>query len=152
MHGRNNSQSLSMFSCMEKFLLIGVITVAGLFWLIGGQEWLTLTLVPVPQERQYDEILGPPDNPGWRRTLGVAMRADAVNDYFLQTLGEQGWEIEPTPHTSTVAVDYCLKGEHVLFQTVYIEIIGQKRGETTIDDSSIFIRANPEFFHCYKQP
>lgn len=153
MYGHNNNpQRSSTLSCMGKLLLISGIVVMGIFWLIGGQEWLTLALIPAPEARLYDEILGPPDNPGWRRTMGVTMRADVVNDYFLQALGEQGWKIEPKASSSSVGVDYCLKGEHVLFPTIYIEIISQKSGKKILDESSIFIRTNPELSPCHRQP
>jgi hypothetical protein len=149
MRGRSHDpQRLSMLPCMVQILLIGVIVVVGIFWLIGGHEWLTLTLIPVPTERQYDEIISPPDNPGWRRTIGVAMPADEVRDYFLQTLRKQGWKIEPLTRTSSVVIDSCLKGDHVFFSTIYIEIFNLTEGGKYVGESSIFIRVNPELTRC----
>ncbi len=106
-------------------LLLVLLALCGICSCAGGAHWLALATLPVPVGNTQDSMAGPPDNPGWRRNIESPVAAAEILNLYLIELPKRGWKLEWKALNIVGSEVYCIRGEHLLFPTIYVEILNK---------------------------
>ncbi len=149
MHVQENSSVRKPLAYLSGYGLLTLVFCGlcsfGVFSLIGGQDLLTLLMIPAPEGSFDQGTTSPPDSSGWGRIYKTARTSQEVLAFYEEILPTQGWSIE---QQSSDIADYCLKVHRRGLKTAYIEVNNKRDSNTILNESLVSIGTNYDLTGC----
>lgn len=115
------------------------------FYIIEGPNLMAVMMVPRPAGTFETGTTSPPTSSSWRRHYKVEQPAPVVLAYYEEVLPRWGWSVE---REEVDDLFYCLKAQHPLLRTSYIQIVNKRNFSQILDESLVIVGAEVEMTSC----